>query len=68
MFEGITASAALSVLRQLLGELGIEEHEQFGTHDFRRGHAEDLRASGSSLPPPLRPGRVASLLRLQGLP
>ena len=67
MFEGITAGAALSVLRQLLGELGIEEHEQFGTHDFRRGHAEDLRASGSSLPP-LGPGRVVSLLRLQGLP
>ena len=46
LFAGITACAALSVLRRLLGELGVAGHEQYGTHGFRRGHAEDLRASG----------------------
>lgn len=36
----ISADKARQRLRQVLGRLGIHEPGRFGTHDFRRGHAE----------------------------
>ena len=36
----ITAHKALDRLRQVLRKLNIPDAEKYGTHDFRRGHAE----------------------------
>ena len=36
-------------LRNCLTALGVEQAGQYRTQDFRRGHAEDLRASGAPL-------------------
>ena len=45
-WELITAGKARERLRLVLGKLGVPEAEEYGTHDFRRGHAEvnSLRA------------------------
>ena len=48
-FAGFSAASVLSVLRSTLGELGISDAGAHRTHDFRRGHAQDLVESGSSL-------------------
>ena len=48
-FAHIRASQALLALRELLAELHIPNAGVFRTHDFRRGHAEDLRRGGSRL-------------------
>ena len=48
-FAHIRASQALLSLRELLAELHIPNAAVFRTHDFRRGHAEDLRRGGSRL-------------------
>ena len=39
-WKDFTASQARGRLRLLLTALGVEEPDKFGTHDFRRGHAE----------------------------
>ena len=46
---GITPSAARTTLRRHLGWIGKSDAMKFRTHDLRRGHADDLRASGASL-------------------
>ena len=38
----------------------ISEPEKYGTHDFRRGHAEDMRAAGSPLAEILQAGQWKS--------
>ena len=38
----------------------VAEPEKYGTHDFRRGHAEDLRLSGSTLAEILQAGQWKS--------
>ena len=38
--KGITPNAARSRLRQILARLHVPDAEKYGTHDFRRGHAE----------------------------
>jgi hypothetical protein len=48
-FAHIGASKALQALRELLAELHIPNAAVLRTHDFRRGHAEDLRRGGSRL-------------------
>ena len=49
LFPGITAPKALSTLKSVLAAIGIEQAADYRTHDFRRGHADDLRASGAPL-------------------
>ena len=46
LFEGISAPDALKVLRLVLAELSVKDAVQYRTHDFRRGHAQDLVESG----------------------
>jgi len=48
-FKHWSASQALSALRELLAELGVPLASVHRTHDFRRGHAEDMRLSGARL-------------------
>ena len=45
-FPGVSPGRALGVLRQALKELGVEDAWRYRTHDFRRGHADDLCRSG----------------------
>ena len=49
IFPGITPASALSVLRDVLDKLGVDDAWAYRTHDFRRGHAQDLIESGSPL-------------------
>jgi len=48
-FAHIKAAQALLALREMLGELGVPGAGAYRTHDFRRGHAEDLRLGGARL-------------------
>ena len=47
-FEGISGNMALRSMRALLLKMGVKEASKYRTHDLRRGHAEDMRASGAS--------------------
>jgi len=49
VFEGISASAAMKTLRRYLSLIGKLDAMKYRSHDLRRGHADDLRASGASL-------------------
>ena len=40
---------ALKRLRALLAELRVAEASLYRTHDFRRGHADDMRRAGATL-------------------
>ena len=55
-FVGISAAEALKVLRAMLVALGAKDATLYRTHDFRRGHAEDLRLNGATLGEILRAG------------
>ena len=46
IFPTATASGALRVVREMLGELRTPRANEYRTHDFRRGHAKDLQESG----------------------
>ena len=46
MFPAITPASALGVLQDLLTKLGVANADAYRTHDFRRGHAQDLVESG----------------------
>ena len=46
MFAAITPASALAVLRDILNKIGVANAESYRTHDFRRGHAQDLVESG----------------------
>ena len=39
-FSDITPDCARKRLRALLEKLGVPKAKEFGTHEFRRGHAE----------------------------
>ena len=47
-------------LRRILDVLKIPDSAKYGTHDFRRGHAEDLRLNGSTFAEILRAGQWKS--------
>ena len=47
LFSGITASKALSALRDMLSSLEVVGAGEYRTHDLRRGHAQDLAESGN---------------------
>ena len=59
-WELLSASYVRLRLKRILEQLGIPGAAKFGTHDFRRGHAEDLRKSGSSLAEILNAGQWQS--------
>jgi len=48
-FKHIGSAQALLALRELLAELQVPQAPMHRTHDFRRGHAEDMRRSGAKL-------------------
>ena len=48
-FPDISAASALSGLRDTLALLGVANAESYRCHDWRRGHARDLQASGIPL-------------------
>ena len=48
-FKHIGPAQALLALRELLAELQVPDASVYRTHDFRRGHAEDMRCSGHKL-------------------
>ena len=45
----LNAQAAMQTLRLRLAAMGAERPQEFVLHDFRRGHADDLREKGSTL-------------------
>lgn len=60
-------SRATEMLRRRLRDIGVESHESYTLHAFRRGHAQDLVASGSSAAEILRAGEWRSCAFLQYL-
>ena len=56
----IHADKARQNLRELLRLAGIPKYECYATHDIRRGHADDLRKSGTQLNAFLRAGEWTS--------
>ena len=55
-FAHFRPDVVLSELRAALQELGVPQHQAFRTHDFRRGHAQDMAVRGSRLADILRAG------------
>jgi len=49
VFNNISAWCAIRDLRGLLQELGVPNAKKYRTHDFRRGHTQDLAEGGSHL-------------------
>jgi hypothetical protein len=56
----ISPGTARSRLHQILHVLRVPSAKSYGTHDFRRGHAEDMRLSGCSLAEILAAGQWKS--------
>ena len=48
-FAYLKSAQVLLALRNLLDEMGIPNACVYRTHDFRRGHAEDLKRCGARL-------------------
>jgi len=48
-FAEISATAALSTLREALVGIGVASAQLYRCHDLRRGHAKDLQESGAPL-------------------
>ena len=46
-FAAVKYKEALLTLRASMAMLGEKGHSRFGTQDLRRGHAQDLKASGA---------------------
>jgi hypothetical protein len=66
-FGGISAARALATLREWLALLRLADAEMYRLHDFRRGHARDLQASGANLATILAAGEWRSPAFLQYL-
>ena len=49
LFQGITLGSVTRVLRFVLAQLRVEDAPLYCTHDLRRGHCDDLVASGQPL-------------------
>ena len=49
LFPKRTGTSVNKQLRALLQALGVQDADSYRAHDFRRGHAEDLRLAGVSL-------------------
>ena len=59
-WSDITPAMARDRLRRTLQRLQVPSAAGYGTHDFRRGHAEDMRKSGCTLAEILRAGQWRS--------
>ena len=59
-FGRMTGARATSQLRRRLALLHVPEADKFNLHGFRRGHAQDLLASGADLYTILRAGEWRS--------
>ena len=46
MFSNITTARALTTLRFILEQIGVEGAREYRTHDLRRGHVLDLQKAG----------------------
>ena len=55
-FAHLRPDEVLTALRATLQELGVSQHQAYRTHDFRRGHAQDMAVRGSRLADILRAG------------
>ena len=66
-FAEYRPDVVLRELRRCLQELQVPGAMAYRTHDFRRGHAEDLRISGAGLGEILRAGDWKSPAFLQYL-
>lgn len=60
-------AGAVNALRALLEAVGTERAQFYRPHDLRRGHAEDLRLSGSALVPQVRGCALLGVLRRTAL-
>lgn len=61
----VGAGTARAHLRNTLAKLGVPAAKSFGTHDFRRGHAQDMLSAGSTLAQILSAGQWKSSAFLQ---
>lgn len=59
-YHTIDAAGARLRMRELLQKLKVPAAQRYGTHDFRRGHAEDMRKSGCTLAEILKAGQWRS--------
>ena len=57
----------LAIIRETLQGLGVPDAQWYRTHDFRRGHAQDLATRGARLAEILRAGDWKSASFLQYL-
>ena len=64
LFAGITPASFVRSLRSRLGELDIVDPGNYGSHDFRRGHAVDMQMRGRSLAEILRAGVYVAIVEL----
>mgnify|MGYP001391707445 FL=1 len=56
----ISAGTARARLHRILDVLKVPSAKCYGTHDFRRGHAEDMRKSGCTMAEILAAGQWKS--------
>ena len=59
-WEFVSASTARTRLHRILEVLRVPGPKSYGTHDFTRGHAEDMRLSGCTLQEILAAGQWRS--------
>ena len=59
-WHGVSPGFARTRLRRVLQVLAVPDHDLYGTHDLRRGHAEDVRKSGCTLAQIMRAGQWKS--------
>ena len=59
-FQATTGQSALKALRERIKRLGSPCADTYRLHDFRRGHAQDLAASGARLNEILQAGQWRS--------
>ena len=67
LFGGFNPGIVLAKLRGRLQKLGVPKAWDYRAHDFRRGHADDLRRAGKSLKEILQAGEWRSPAFLQYL-
>ena len=59
-WHGVSPGFARQRLRRILELLSVPESSEYGLHDFRRGHAEDMRKCGCTLAQIMRAGQWKS--------
>ena len=67
LFPNFTPGSVRIALRNRLKKIGIPNADEYRAHDFRRGHADDLRRAGKTLREILQAGEWKSPAFLQYL-